>query len=126
MPGTQSNKDRAVDFLQMIIAGKIREAYEQYTATDFRHHNPYFKGDAESLLAGMVEDEKQFPAKVCEVQRALQDGDLVAVHSRLRHSPAEGFMAVVHIFRFEDGRIAEFWDIAQAAPNPIVNENGMF
>jgi predicted SnoaL-like aldol condensation-catalyzing enzyme len=80
----------------------------------------------ESLLAGMAEDAEQFPNKEFEVQRALQDGDFVAVHSRLRHSPDEQDMAVVHIFRFENGRIAEFWDVAQAAPEDVPNEHGMF
>ncbi|RSR76213.1 nuclear transport factor 2 family protein, partial [Acinetobacter baumannii] len=28
--------------------------------------------------------------------------------------------------RFENGKIAEFWDIGQIQPDPLVNENGMF
>ncbi|MCF4614399.1 hypothetical protein L1Y69_11750, partial [Acinetobacter baumannii] len=35
-------------------------------------------------------------------------------------------LAVVHICRFENGKIAEFWDIGQIQPDPLVNENGMF
>ncbi|MFW1806269.1 nuclear transport factor 2 family protein, partial [Acinetobacter baumannii] len=31
----------------------------------------------------------------------------------------------VHICRFENGKIAEFWDIGQIQPDPLVNENGM-
>jgi predicted SnoaL-like aldol condensation-catalyzing enzyme len=34
--------------------------------------------------------------------------------------------ATVRILRFEDGRIAEMWDIAEAAPVPMANRNGMF
>lgn len=34
--------------------------------------------------------------------------------------------AVVHIFRFDDDRIVELWDIGQAVPEASVNENGMF
>ena len=35
-------------------------------------------------------------------------------------------MAVVHIFRFEGGRIAELWDLGMPIPEDSVNENGMF
>jgi predicted SnoaL-like aldol condensation-catalyzing enzyme len=38
-------------------------------------------------------------------------------------SPA---FALAHIFRFENGRIAELWDIAQPAPSDSPNQNGMF
>ena len=32
----------------------------------------------------------------------------------------------VHIFRFEQGRIAELWDLAQPISTDSPNENGMF
>ncbi len=74
----------------------------------------------------MEEDEARSPGKRLDVQVALEDGDYVAVHSRLRRSADEPDIAVVHIFRFEQGRIAELWDVVQVAPQELVNENGMF
>jgi predicted SnoaL-like aldol condensation-catalyzing enzyme len=126
MSSSTSNKDRAVAFLETIVAGQVSKAYAEHVAPGFKHHNPHFKGDAASLCAGMEQSEAQFPSKRFEVQRALQDGEMVAVHSRLRLDPSNPELAVVHIFRFQDGRIAEFWDIAQQAPETIVNEHGMF
>jgi predicted SnoaL-like aldol condensation-catalyzing enzyme len=35
-------------------------------------------------------------------------------------------IAVVHIFRFENGKIAELWDVGQAVPDGAVNEHSMF
>ena len=119
-------KDTAVEFLMQIVAGDVRGAYERHVGGGFRHHNPYFAGDARSLREGMERDEERNPGKKLDVQRALQEGDYVAVHSRLRRGSSEPDIAVVHIFRFENGRIAELWDIVQAAPAQIVNENGMF
>src|SRR4051794_8131536 len=126
MSSTHSNKDRAVAFLETIISGEVSKAYADHVAPGFKHHNPHFKGDAASLLAGMQENETQFPGKHFEVQRALEDGDFVAVHSRLRMSSSQPDIAVVHIFRFQQSRITELWDIAQVAPDPVVNENGLF
>jgi len=34
--------------------------------------------------------------------------------------------AVVHIFRFEDDRIVELWDLGQAIPQDSPNRHGMF
>jgi len=123
---TQPLKDIAVDFLKQIVGGDVRGAYERYVGEGFRHHNPYFPGDARSLRAGMEEDEARCPGKKLDVQHAFQEGNCVAVHSRLRRGPVEPEIAVVHIFRFENGRIVELWDIAQLGPEKIVNENGMF
>jgi predicted SnoaL-like aldol condensation-catalyzing enzyme len=50
----------------------------------------------------------------------------VAVHSRAVLEEGGAELAIVHILRFEAGRIAEMWDIAQAAPVPMANRDGMF
>ncbi len=60
------------------------------------------------------------------MQRALEDGDLVAVHSRVRLKPGEPGIAIVHIFRFEGDLVAELWDVGQPVPSDSPNANGMF
>lgn len=119
-------KQAAVSFLQLASSGKVREAYDAYVASDFQHHNPYFPGDAESLARGMEESAKQFPNKIWEVRRVLEDGDLVAVHVRVRLKPDAPDFALIHIFRFEGGRITELWEAGQQVPENSPNENGMF
>lgn len=121
-----SYRHDALDFLDLIIRGKIDEAYAKHVGAHFKHHNPYFPADAMSLLHGMAASEKEFPNKLFEVQHVLADGDFVAVHSRLRFNTSHPGMAVVHLFRFEDGKIAEFWDVAQQQPDEMANELGMF
>ena len=74
----------------------------------------------------MEENAAQNPNKTFEVQFALEDGDRVAVFSRIRQNPEDRGAAVVHIFRFEGNRIAELWDVGQGIPENSVNENGMF
>jgi predicted SnoaL-like aldol condensation-catalyzing enzyme len=74
----------------------------------------------------MTENATKFPNKVFAVHHALEDRDLVAVHSRVRLRPDEPGMAVVHIFRFDANRIAEIWDVGQPVPGESPNANGMF
>lgn len=121
----ENRKDIAISFLKNASSGKLDEAYRG-VSPNFRHHNPYFKGDAESLKDGMAQAYKQFPNTALDVQRAIAEGDLVAVHSKVRHAPERPEIAVVHILRFEDDKIAELWDIAIEVPNDSPNENGAF
>jgi predicted SnoaL-like aldol condensation-catalyzing enzyme len=119
-------KDSAVAFLELASSGQVREAYEKYVHPEFRHHNMYYRGDRESLLAGMEDNYEQFPAKVFEPLRALEDGDLVAVHGRVKLKPDSPWMALVHIFRFDGDKIIEEWEAGQEIPKDSPNENGAF
>lgn len=121
-----SRKEIALAFLRAAASGKVREAYQKHVAPDFRHHNAYFPGDAESLMKAMEENAAKNPNKVLEVQRALEDGDLVAVHSRVRMKPGDLGVALVHIFKFQGDRIVELWDLGQPVPENSPNENGIF
>ncbi|HLN72910.1 MAG: nuclear transport factor 2 family protein [Methylococcaceae bacterium] len=116
----------AQDFLILCAKGQSREAFRLYVAKDFKHHNPYFKGDAESLKIAMEKEAERNPAKIFEVQRAMEENDLVAVHSHIRENQDDAGVAVVHIFRFEGEKMAEMWDIGQAVSTERINENGMF
>jgi len=122
----QSHKNIAREFFRMVTSGQVREAYEKYVSNDFRHHNAYFKGDRESLLVGMEENEKRFPGKLLEIRHQLEDGDLVATHSRLRFGSDKPEMTVVHIVRFVNDKIAEMWDVGQEIPKDSPNKNGLF
>ena len=123
---TQTRKEAATEFLKLVASGKVREGFQKHVARGFKHHNPFFRGDAASLLEGMAQNAAGNPQKALEVHRALEEGSYVAVFSRVRHKPDDPGAALVHIFRFEGERIAELWDIAQAVPENCVNENGMF
>jgi predicted SnoaL-like aldol condensation-catalyzing enzyme len=121
-----TKKDVAVSFLRHAASGRVREAYNKHVSNGFRHHNPFFAGNAEALMAGMEENARQNPDKQLDVLRALEDGDLVAVHSHVRRKPDDPGAALVHLFRFEGDRIAELWDVGQPVPAESLNANGMF
>jgi predicted SnoaL-like aldol condensation-catalyzing enzyme len=77
-------------------------------------------------MKGMEENAAKNPNKVLEIQTAIEEGDRVAVFSRVRQRPDDAGGAVVHIFRFEGERIAELWDVGQPVSADSINENGMF
>ena len=121
-----SLKAIAVEFLQLSAAGQASTAFQRYVGPGFRHHNVHFSAGASPLCEAMQANAAQFPDKVLEVQRALEDGSLVAVHSRVSMGKDGPTMALAHVFRFEGGRIVELWDIGQAVPPDSPNADGAF
>lgn len=121
-----SLKEKAVSFLQLVASGEVRAAYQRYIGPDFRHHNPFFRGDADSLMLAMEENAIKNPRKVLEVKRVIEDGDIVAVHSHVKQNQDDLGGAVVHIFRFHNDLIIELWDVGQQIPENSPNENGVF
>jgi predicted SnoaL-like aldol condensation-catalyzing enzyme len=123
---TDTLKNKAIDFLKLASKGDARTAFQLYVGNTFKHHNAYFKGDKESLMVAMEENAIKNPNKLFEIQSALQDGDLVAVHSRVQLTKGDMELAVVHIFRFDNNKIVELWDVGMPVPKEIINENGIF
>lgn len=120
-----NKKDIATSFLRLASSDEVRIAFKRFVHPQFCHHNAYFKGDRESFLMAMEDNAHQFPDKTYETCRALEDGDLVAVHGRVILSP-DSQWSVIHIFRFENDQIIEAWEASQQVLQDSPNENGLF
>jgi len=60
------------------------------------------------------------------VKRAMAEDHCVMAHVRVHFHPGSSGVAAVDIFRIEDGRIAEHWDVNQPVNTEPANANGMF
>ncbi len=121
-----ANKQAAVQFLQLVVAGRIEEAYKKHVDMAGKHHNAFFPAGFSALQKAMTEDHNRHPGKKLDVRNVLGDGDVVAVHSHLIPAPGEKGMTVVHLFRFDRGRIVELWDCGQLIPADSPNSDGVF
>jgi predicted SnoaL-like aldol condensation-catalyzing enzyme len=115
-----------VQFLQLVVAGRIDEAYQKYVDMRGKHHSPFFPAGFPALEKAMIENQAQFPSKQLTVRNVLGDDDLVAVHSHIVLRPGEAGVAAVHLFRFQGDRIVEMWDCGQPVPADSTNKDGMF
>jgi predicted SnoaL-like aldol condensation-catalyzing enzyme len=122
----QTQKEHALDFLNLVVSGEIDQAYENYINMHGVHHNVYYSSEFSSLRHGMKENHAQFPHKRLMVKTVVGEGDLVAIHSHLVMKEGDPGISVVHIFRFEEGRIVEMWDVGQAIPTDSPNRRGPF
>lgn len=126
LPGGITLKEKVRNFFDSVIAGKIDEAYELYVSPKMIHHNFWYNGDCESLKQGMKDSHKETPHKTFHVEKILQEGCTVWTYSKIQMNPEASPMAVMHIFRFENGKVAEFWDMGAEIPLESPNENGAF
>ena len=60
-----------------------------------------------------------------EIQRIIVEGDLAMVHVKAS-LPGAPDASVADIYRFENGRIVEHWDVLQQVPVHAVHEHPMF
>ena len=122
-----SKKEMAISFLKMAGSGDVKSAYAKFIASNFIHHNQYFKGDRQSLLTAMEEASKTSANKSIDVKHIYEDGNTVITHSEVvRQNLGDPIIAVVHIFRFENDRVVELWDLGQEIAKDSPNENGAF
>jgi predicted SnoaL-like aldol condensation-catalyzing enzyme len=119
-------KQVAQQFLELVVAGNIDDAYRKYVASDGKHHNPFFPAGFPALREAMKENHVQFPNMRLTVKNVIGDGDLVAIHSHIVLRPGETGVAVVHLFRFRGNKIVEIWDCGQPVPADSPNQDGMF
>jgi len=123
---TEARRQAAKQFLQLVVAGQIDEAYQRHVDPNGKHHNPLFAEGFPALKKAMIENHVQLPKKQLLVKNVLSDGDFVAVHSQIVLRPGESSVATVHLFRFSGDKIVEMWDVGQPVPADSPNRDGAF
>ena len=128
----KEHKNIALEYFKLISAGKYTEGL-RFFAPNCKTHNPFIAGSMENLTDAMIAASKDISAQNTEpafaVRHVIADGDLVAVHTELLNSkskPSEGGLRQVHLFRFEDDIIVEYWDITQQVLANMPNAKGAF
>ncbi len=124
--GAAKNEDVALQFLKLVEAGQIEEAYRKYVSPAGKHHNAFYPAGFAALQKGMQASHEQFPEMRLTVKNVIAAGDLVAVHSHVILKPGEAGYGTLHLFRIREGRIVEMWDLAQPVPVDSPNQDGMF
>ncbi|HLN44664.1 MAG TPA: nuclear transport factor 2 family protein [Candidatus Sulfotelmatobacter sp.] len=113
------HKNMVAEFFKLISAQKFKEGL-RFFAPNCKTHNPYISGNMDTLTDAMIAANKEGTSKYPEaeftVNDILADGDFVAGYTQLlnvKSRPEEGGLRQVHLFRFEDNKIVEYWDVTQ-------------
>ena len=87
-------------------------------------HNANAADGSDGLKASTELTQAQFPKAERQSKRAFAAFVMLRVHSI--RAPGERGAASVDIFRLENGKVVEPWDVVQPIPEPAANAITMF
>jgi predicted SnoaL-like aldol condensation-catalyzing enzyme len=127
MADPETNKQTVVAYYTLAFNDKQpEEAVARYVGDRYIQHNPQAPDGTEAFIAFVRGFAGQFPELSLEIKRVIAEGDLVVTHGLIKTSPDDRGMAAADIFRLEDGKIVEHWDVVQPVPETAANDNTMF
>lgn len=122
----EANKRNVVEFYELALNKKDFAAASKYLGSRYIQHNP-LAADGPEGLKGFIEFLRaKFPESRSEVKRVFAEGDYVILHVHSVREPGTRGRAIVDIFRLENGKVVEHWDVVQDIPEKAANPNGMF
>lgn len=123
---TEANKATAKQFIeQILIAGQYNQMSNYFDGDTYIQHNPGIPDGLSGLLKAIEEMGKQGITMVyTKLHRVVGEGNFVLTQSG--GSFAGQPYAFYDLFRLENGKIAEHWDVMQPIPAELPHSNAMF
>jgi predicted SnoaL-like aldol condensation-catalyzing enzyme len=122
----EANKKIVVDFYEQGINQKDFEAAAKHLGPQYIQHNPGVPDGIEGFKSLVKILRERAPKHRSEIKRVFADGDFVILHVHSIPQPGAKGAAIVDIFRLENGKIVEHWDVRQDITDRTANKNGMF
>lgn len=121
----ETNKEIVKKFYDLIINEKDYQAAKPYIGSRYKQHNPLVKDYPEGLEEFIQFLKDNFPGARSKIIRVIAEDDYVVLHVHSIRSPKVE-RAIIEIFRLENGKIEEHWDVIQEIPETSANQNTMF
>jgi predicted SnoaL-like aldol condensation-catalyzing enzyme len=123
---TEANKKAVLEFYEAGLNKKDFEAASKYFGPKYIQHNPGAPDGIEGFKTFVNFLKDKFPNSHSEIKKVFAEGDFVILHVHAVREPGTRGRAIVDIFRLENGKIVEHWDVAQDIPEKMPHNNGMF
>ena len=122
----EANKKTVLEFYDLAINKKDFDAASKFIGPRYVQHNPRAADGPEGLKAFLAFLREKFPDYHSEIKRVFADGDYVIVHVHNVPAPGNRGNAIIDIFKLENGKVVEHWDVRQEIPEQSANSNTMF
>ncbi|MEM7136091.1 MAG: nuclear transport factor 2 family protein [Myxococcota bacterium] len=116
---TEANKRLVETFVTSVLINENWEEFQSFLRDGiYKQHNPAFEDGQEGL-----EGARQI-ARIHKIHRVIGEGNFVLTQSE-GEVKAKTY-AFYDLFRVDDGKLVEHWDVLQEIPAEMAHENGMF
>lgn len=122
---TDENRELVRNFVADILVKGEGNKITQYIGGTYMQHNPNIGDGLDGLgkfLGYLKENSISFSYK--KIHNIIAEGNFVVTHSEGEIGGKTN--AFFDLFRVEDGKIIEHWDVIQEVPAETANKNGMF
>jgi predicted SnoaL-like aldol condensation-catalyzing enzyme len=125
-PQEEVNKKTVIALYEAALNKMDYEESEKYLGPYYKQHNPMAEDGKEGLKKFIEWRKKALPNAKSVIKRIFADGDYVIVHVHSIREPGTRGVAIIDIYRLEDGKVVEHWDVIQDIPENPRNNNTMF
>jgi predicted SnoaL-like aldol condensation-catalyzing enzyme len=122
----EANRKAVLAFYEKGLNQKDADAALAYVGDRYVQHNPGAPDGPDGFRKFIAFLREKFPNSHSEIKRSFVDGDYVILHVHAVREPGTRGNAIVDIFKLENGKIVEHWDVVQPIPENPANNNTMF
>ena len=108
-----TNKELIEAFYEEFFNGHDISAADKYVREDYIQHNPGVAQGRESLKSAFADKFVGEPTFHLNIVRIIAEDDMAAVYLKNVDPEGNTKCRVVDIYRIEDGKLAEHWDVLQ-------------
>jgi predicted SnoaL-like aldol condensation-catalyzing enzyme len=120
------NKKTVIDFYETVINRKDWQSAPKFVGKYYKQHNQHAKDGVEGLQEYVKFTKEKYPNSHSEIKKAFACGDYVILHVYSIMEPGTCGAAVIDIFRMENGKAVEHWDVHEEIVEKPANGNTMF
>jgi predicted SnoaL-like aldol condensation-catalyzing enzyme len=124
---SEENKKLVRDFYDLAFnQHKPREAAKLYIGDQYIQHNPFVPNGIAPFVEHFERYFSEHPKSHVVFSHIVAEGDFVVLHLNSKADEGDLGRAIVDIFRVENGKIVEHWDVTQNVPGKTASGNTMF
>lgn len=121
----EDNKKLVAEFYQALFGDKDMNTIDKYVGEVYINHHPGVPDGKDALRQAITELFKENTTKeIIEIHHLGADGDFVYIHSKFKHIGKT--FSIMDIFKLENGKIVEHWDVSQEVQADTINSHSMF
>lgn len=108
-----TNKEIIEGFYREFFNGHDVESARKYVREDYIQHNPGVAQGRAALMEAFGQKFIEHPDFKLDIKMMISEDDMIAVYLKNVDSEGNTRCRVVDMYRIQDGKLAEHWDVLQ-------------